>query len=147
VSPSEGAKILEGGGVGVTVEELARRSDPLWMRFGVIVVNATVTAAVNIYYIHSTQQPLSAGLRFCVQLGLAVFRLVYAYCVLPLLPISRDEPLVNIVFQFRLTIVNNFIIPCVVTAFTSPSCFQVRPVARLYVLLYMLMLLSRISIL
>jgi hypothetical protein len=91
----------------------------------VYVSNAVLTTAVNAMYVYSTEQPLSAGSRFGVQLGLAVFRLVYAYCVLPLLPVRKNNPLANMVFIFRLTIVNNFIIPCVVTAFASPSCFRV----------------------
>ena len=95
------------------------------MKVFVFVANATLTTVINAMYVYSTQQPLSAGLRFCVQLGLAVFRLGYAYCVLPMLPVSKDNLLANMVFIFRLTIVNNFIIPCVVTAFASPSCFRV----------------------
>jgi hypothetical protein len=117
-------------------EEPAFKS--LSIRFLVYVVNATLTAVVNGIYIFSTQQPLSAGLRFGFQLGLAVFRLGYAYCVVPLLPVSKDKPLANIVFIFRLTVVNNFIIPCVVTAFTSPSCFRVSKFAIVLVVFVLL---------
>ena len=92
---------------------------------GVLLLNAAVTISVNTLYIYSTQQPLSALTRFVMQLGLAVFRLVYSYIALPILSRTIIDPVANIGFRLRLLIVNNLVIPCLVTAFASPSCFQV----------------------
>ena len=89
-------------------------------------VNAAVAITVNVLYINSTQQPLPALLHFGIQLSLAVFRLVYSYCVFPLLSEIITDPISNIGFRLRLLIVNNLVVPCIATAFASPSCFQVR---------------------
>ena len=91
-----------------------------------LLVNATVAVTVNALYVSSTHQPLPSVLHFGIQLSLAVFRLAYSYCVLPLLSASIRDPIWNIRFRLRLLVLNNLVIPCIVTAFASPSCFQVR---------------------
>jgi hypothetical protein len=88
-------------------------------------MNLAVAITVNSLYMYGIQQPMPSSILFGVQSSLAVFRLAYSYCVLPLLAKSIDNHLMNIVFQFRLACVNNFLVPCLVTAFASPSCFQV----------------------
>ena len=93
---------------------------------GVLLVNAAITITVNTLYIYATQQPLSPLIQLGLQLGLAVFRLVYAYCALPLLAGTVSDSVQNIGFRLRLLILNNLVIPCLVTAFASPSCFQVQ---------------------
>jgi hypothetical protein len=92
----------------------------------ILLANLTVAIVVNVLYIYSTQQPLSAFSHFGIQLSLAVFRLIYSYWFLPFLSRSIVSPIVNIGFRLRLLIVNNFLIPMVATAFASPACFQVR---------------------
>jgi hypothetical protein len=99
------------------------------------ILNVTVVTTVNILYIYLTQQALSPALLFGIQLSLAVFRLVYARIAIPLLSVGVVQPIANIVFRFRLLTICNFIIPCIVTAFASPSCFQVISIAcMMYVL-------------
>lgn len=90
-----------------------------------LTANLIITIVVNALYIYSTQQPLPEYIHFGVQFGLAIFRLVYAYCVFPLLTRPIIDPIANISFRLRLLTVNNLIIPCFATAFTSPACFQV----------------------
>lgn len=91
----------------------------------VVVANASITIVVNALYIYSTEQPLSEYMHFGVQFSLAVFRLAYAYCVFPFLSRPIVDPIANINFRLRLLTVNNLIIPCFATMFTSPACFQV----------------------
>jgi hypothetical protein len=92
---------------------------------GIMLINASVVISVNTLYIYATQQPVSAFIRFCMQLSLAVFRLVYTFFVFPVLSRTIVDPIAKIVFRLSLLIVNNLVVPIVVTAFASPSCFQV----------------------
>lgn len=87
--------------------------------------NGSIMITVNALYIYATQQPLSTAILFCMQLSLAVFRLGYSYSALPFLSQPVADPIANIRFRLRLLIVNNLVIPCLVTAFASPSCFEV----------------------
>jgi hypothetical protein len=91
----------------------------------VAVFNFAVAIVVNSLYMYASQQPVSSGILFSIQLSLAVFRLTYSYCVVPLLARPINDQISNIVFQFRLSVLSNFVGPCLVTAFASPSCFQV----------------------
>jgi hypothetical protein len=120
-----GAKLRSGGSdedlQNTPLAEAKKRS---WI-VAALLMNAAVTIFVNVLYIKATQQQLSALLIFGIQLSLAVFKLVYSYCAFPLLSASIHDPLSNIGFRLRLLIMNNLVIPCIVTAFASPSCFQV----------------------
>jgi hypothetical protein len=88
--------------------------------------NACVTVAVNVMYIYSTQLALGAAVHFGIQLSLSIFRLLYVVVAFPLLSRSiRSSAVENIRFRFMLLTINNLLIPCVVTALTSDSCFQV----------------------
>jgi hypothetical protein len=91
-----------------------------------LIVNAAVTIVLNVLYIYSTQQPLPVYFHFGIQFSLAVFRLVYSYCVFPILSRPIIDPVANIGFRLRLLLMDNVIIPCFVTLFTSPACFQVH---------------------
>jgi hypothetical protein len=99
---------------------------------GVFLGNAAVAITVNTVYVYFTQQPLSVLIRFGIQLSLAVFRLVYTSCVIPVLSRTIADPVANIGFQLRLLIMNNLVVPCIVTAFASPSCFQVSFFKKLH---------------
>lgn len=92
---------------------------------GALFINGVVTIVVNAVYMYGTQQHLSAFALFGLQLSLAVFRLGYAYLAVPFLSRPVSDLVSNLSFRFLLLIVNNLVIPCLVTAFASPSCFQV----------------------
>lgn len=87
--------------------------------------NICITITVNTCYIYLTQQALTGTIQFGLQLSLSLFRLVYAMVALPILSRSIDNMVVNIRFRFILLMINNLIIPCLVTALTSDACFQV----------------------
>jgi Leucine-rich repeat (LRR) protein len=91
----------------------------------VLLANGAVTIAVNVLYVYATHQPLSVFILFVMQFSLAIYRMVYSYVVFPVLSQTVTDAILNIGFRLRLLIVNNLIIPCIATAFTSPSCFQV----------------------
>ena len=91
----------------------------------VVIFNACVACAVNALYIYSTQQDFSSSVHFCFQLSMSVFRLLYSAIAFPILSRSFRSAVVNIRFRFMLLILNNLLIPCVVTALTSDACFQV----------------------
>ena len=95
-----------------------------WL-FAVLLLNAGITIVVNVLYIYSIQQPMPAIYHFGVRLSLAVFKLAYSYFVFPIVSRPVVDVVSNIGFRFRLLVVNNLLIPCLVTMFASPSCFQV----------------------
>jgi hypothetical protein len=91
-----------------------------------MLVNAAVAVTINALYIYSMQQPLSGLVHFSIQFSLALFRMLYNFWVLPVLTRSYSDPIASVLMRLRLLTVNNLVIPCVVTAFTSPECFQVK---------------------
>jgi hypothetical protein len=91
-----------------------------------LLANGAVAMLANVSYIYSIHQPLSPVFHFVVQVGMAVFRLLLAYCAFPFWAKSVADPVSNIHFRLQLLVLCNFVVPCAVTAFTSPSCFQVH---------------------
>ena len=89
------------------------------------VINAGITIPVNALYIYSTQQDMSASAHFGLQISLSIFRILYSMTVLPLLSRFISGVIVNSRFRFTMLTINNLLIPCLVTALTSDSCFQV----------------------
>jgi len=91
-----------------------------------IFLNACVTGTVNALYIWSVQQSLGRSLHFGLQLILSIFRLLYAAVALPALTRSVHSAAANVRLRFSFLMVNNLLLPCLVTALTSDACFQVR---------------------
>jgi Leucine-rich repeat (LRR) protein len=91
----------------------------------VIVLNICSIAIVNAVYIYSTQQALSASVHLFLQLSMSIFRLLYSSMLCPILSQPVDNVAANIRFRFMLLMMNNLLLPCLVTAFTSDACFQV----------------------
>jgi hypothetical protein len=89
------------------------------------VLNITLSITVNALYVWATTKELSAVKLFMIQVSLAVFRLVYSRVSLPLLSRRTKDRTATIIVRLRLLLLNNFLIPCIVVVFTSPSCLQV----------------------
>lgn len=89
------------------------------------IFNACVNITVNTLYIYSTQQGLGALLHFYVQLSVSSFRLLYTAVALPLLSRPIHNLIENVRFRFLLLMINDLLLPCLVTALTSDACFQV----------------------
>jgi hypothetical protein len=97
-----------------------------------LLFNTIVSILINTLYIVSIQKPLTPLVHFGFQVSLASFRLLYSFYVTPKLASVYTNLVVNIRFRGRLQLISNLIVPCLVTLFASPSCFQVRIGARLH---------------
>jgi hypothetical protein len=86
-----------------------------------ILLNALVVGTVNALYIVSTTQERTSTQQFLIRLSLAAFNSTWSSLCLPLLSFSRLSRKVKL---FVIAI-NTIFIPCIVTALTSPSCYQV----------------------
>mmetsp|Transcript_28450 Transcript_28450/g.48093 ORF Transcript_28450/g.48093 Transcript_28450/m.48093 type:complete len:442 (-) Transcript_28450:2546-3871(-) len=93
--------------------------------FAAFLLNACITITVNAVYIYFTQQAFSASVHFAFQLSLSIFRLLYSGMVFPFLSRPIRSAVGRVRFRFLLLTINNLVIPCLVTALTSDSCFQV----------------------
>ena len=99
----------------------------------VSVVNLTVSLLVNIFYILSiTDQSLSSTTSIIIRLGVALYRLVSSAIIIPFLVKEVKDPMKKYLLEFRMIILNNVVIPCVVTALTSSNCFQVCVICDMY---------------
>lgn len=87
--------------------------------------NIAAVTLLNALYVFSTFQPMTPGEHLLIQITAAIFKLMYSGAVvrklMTWLTVSQED---NIRMQLVLSILNQIIIPCLVTAFTSPSCFQ-----------------------
>ena len=82
------------------------------------------------------KQALGSFRHFGIQLSLSIFRLVYVVVAFPLLSRPLRRAVENIHFRFILLTINNFIIPCIVTALTSDACFQVMSLSTILHAIY-----------
>jgi hypothetical protein len=87
-------------------------------------LNLFIVITVNGAYVYSSYQNLSTTTTLWIQIGLAVFKLLYNKCV-PVLTIMIRDVKINIAVRSLLHMFNNLLIPCVAVAFTSPACYQV----------------------
>jgi hypothetical protein len=60
-----------------------------------------------------------------LQIGMALFNLAWNMAAVPILsrPMGAADSVV--LTELGLLILNNIVLPCIVTALTSPECFQV----------------------
>jgi Leucine-rich repeat (LRR) protein len=86
-----------------------------------ISVNIIVMGTVNSLYILSTTQERSPTQQFFIRLSLALFNAFWSSICLPLLDISKQSKRIKLL----IIAINTIFIPCIVTALTSPSCYQV----------------------
>ena len=91
-----------------------------------LLLNVSVTVVVNAFYIYLTQQQLGHSALISLQFSLSIYRMLYVSMAFPLLSRHITELADKVHFQFVLLTINNLLIPCLVAAFTSDSCFQVR---------------------
>ena len=95
------------------------------------IANLFVTLLVNTLYILSTTDlTLSLSISIIIRIGVAAFRLINSAVIVPFLANHLTTPQRKSLFMLRLLMLNNLIIPCLVTALTSSNCFQV--LAKLY---------------
>lgn len=87
-----------------------------------IFVNTIIISLLNIFYIISYSSPnLSSANLILIQILFVFLKMFWYLCCLPLFDLSKQSKRLKI-FIFTL---NSVFIPCIVTALTSPSCYQV----------------------
>ena len=90
------------------------------------VLNALVVGFVNAMYIASQHHEFSGTTQFMIKMMMAAFTYITNVIFTPMLCMSIKEPSRNVSLRLRIFIFNNIFIPCMVTFFTSRSCFQVN---------------------
>jgi Leucine-rich repeat (LRR) protein len=94
--------------------------------FGVILCNIGVVGVVNALYIFSLIKNLSQTTHNGIQFGLTVFKLLWSYGTMSgiLLRPVRHSPHATWL-TLVVCLMNSMLIPCMVAAFASPSCYEV----------------------
>ena len=91
----------------------------------IILLNASIVGCVNGFYIHLSSQSLLPSILIGIQILVAFFKVAWNMVIVPVLsrPMRGVEKIVRV--ELLLRIINDIILPCIVTALTSPACFQV----------------------
>jgi Leucine-rich repeat (LRR) protein len=98
-------------------------SAAVWL---VLMINITVVGAVNGLYLWSTLLDLSNHVRILIQFSFGLFTLAWRVLIINRgLPSQMKESCHGVWLLTCLNVVNNVLIPCVVTALSNPSCYQV----------------------
>ena len=88
-----------------------------------MIINSSVIIVVNgVYIIYSPD--LSSLMAVMFQFALALFNVFYAIFVVPALTVGFANHSDAINVRIILLLINSLLIPCVVTAVSSPSCIQ-----------------------
>ena len=94
--------------------------------FVVSLCSLCVTLLVNVLYILSiTELTLSPAASFTIRFAVSLFRIFSSAVLIPFISSPITDAVKKTIFMFRLLMLNNTIIPCIVTALTSSNCFQV----------------------
>ena len=99
-------------------------------------LNLFIVVLVNGGYIYSTYQELRQTTTLFIQIALAIFKMAYSLMVVPLLTRNIKNQTSNIAVRSMLNLFNNLFLPCVATAFTSPTCYQVMVICLLCTTLF-----------
>lgn len=121
VSPTGNTEVVEVNG------DVSSRGMWSTIRIGsLIILNAWLVGTVNVLYVYSSQLAFSSTVHLILQLSMSIFRMLYSAVVSPVLCRPIRDAVANVRFRFMLLAINNLLLPCLVTAFTSDACFQVR---------------------
>lgn len=93
--------------------------------FLIFTVNTCIVGFVDGLYIHFTSQSLPPSTVVGLQIVMAFFNLIWNMTAVPVLSRPMGTAKRVVVIELGLLILNNIILPCIVTALTSPECFQV----------------------
>jgi hypothetical protein len=90
-----------------------------------MIANVAIVGLVNGLYIYSTLIDLSGTFRIVIQLSLSLFNLIWGVILLNLFPQAIEKSRWSVWLLCCFNVSNSVVIPCIVTALTSPSCYQV----------------------
>ena len=91
----------------------------------IFLFNALVTCAVNGVYIYFSNRALSPNMQTAIQIAVAFFKVGWNMVAVPLFVKLLRQSATWVGVEVVILVFNNILIPCIVTAFTSPACFQV----------------------
>jgi Leucine-rich repeat (LRR) protein len=92
----------------------------------ILIVNIAVVGTVNGLYLWSTLLDLSKHIRILIQFSFGLFTLAWRVLIIDRgLPRQMKESRDGVWLFSCLNVVNTVLIPCVVTALSDPSCYQV----------------------
>jgi Leucine-rich repeat (LRR) protein len=96
----------------------------VWIIF---LVNIIVVGTINGLYVASTLQDISSEVRVWIQFSVGLFSFVWSAIILrsKILSSKIKESKDGVWLFVCLNVVNSVIIPCLATALSSPSCYQV----------------------
>jgi hypothetical protein len=95
---------------------------PVW---GVFLFNIVIVGTVNGLYIWSTLLDLASDIRVGIQLSFALFSSLWSVVLQIALPSRIKRSKYGVWLFICLNVMNNVMIPCLVTALSTPSCYQV----------------------
>jgi hypothetical protein len=94
--------------------------------WSIFVLNIAVVGAVNGLYLWSTLIDLSASQRMSIQFAFGFFSLLWGGTLLrAALPTHMERSKYGVWLSACLSVVNQVAIPCLTTALSTPSCYQV----------------------
>jgi len=88
-------------------------------------LNLVIVGTVNGLYIWSTLQDLSNSSRLMIQLSVSLFGVVWKVILRSIFPSRVKNSFSGMWLLSVIGVLNGVIIPCLVTSFTSPTCYQV----------------------
>jgi hypothetical protein len=97
----------------------------------VFFLNLAVVGTANGLYIWSTLLDLASDVRLWIQLSFALFSSLWSLVLRIGLPSHIKESRYGVWLFSCLNVMNSVLIPCAVTALSTPSCYQVSPWLRL----------------
>jgi Leucine-rich repeat (LRR) protein len=92
----------------------------------VFLLNTAVVGAMNGLYLWSTLVDLASDVRILIQVGFGFFSFFWNVAILQgAIPLKIKDSRYGVWLFSCLSLMNHVIIPCIVTALSSPSCYQV----------------------
>jgi hypothetical protein len=93
--------------------------------WSVFILNFAVVGTVNGLYIWSTLLDLASEIRVWIQLSFAIFSSLWSLVLRRGLPSETKASQYGVWLFVCLNVINNVMIPCLTTALSTPSCYQV----------------------
>ena len=94
----------------------------VWVIF---VLNGVVVGTVNGLYLWSTLLDLASDIRIWIQFCFGLFTFLWSVALRGGLPSEIKESKSGVWLFTCLNVINSVVIPCIATALSSPSCYQV----------------------
>ena len=104
----------------------------LWIIF---VVNLVIVGTMNGLYLWSTLLDLTSEVRIGIQFCFGLFSFLWNVTLRHGLPSKITNSMNGVWLLTRLHVMNSVIIPCMVTALSSPSCYQVSDLIDIFLTL------------